>query len=485
MILEDNKSDKGITAKKNENFDEWYLQLVTKSDLFDYGPLKGTMAMKPDSYEIWEKIQDVFNSMIKESGHRNAYFPLLIPESLLKTEKEHFEGFTPEVFWVTHAGDNETSERLAIRPTSETIIYHFMSKWIRSWRDLPLLLNQWVNVLRAEIKMTKPFHRTSEFLWQEGHTAHATQEDAEKEVALTLGYYKKLAEEYLAVPVITGKKSEKEKFAGAVYTTTIEGMMPDGKALQMGTSHYLGQNFAKPFDVAFLNEKEEKAYAHTTSWGVSTRLIGGMLMVHGDDKGLVLPPKVAPTQVVIVPIFKTDNESIVMQRANEIKKALDSSGIRTRIDSRNTYSPGWKFNEWEMKGVPIRIELGNKEVQENKITYARRDSGEKATCTTDDAIKTIANALEEVQKALFENAKRLLESKTIKVSDYGEFKKKIEEKAGFVIAYWCEEDECEEKIKDETKATTRVIKEDTNASSQKCIYCGKEAKKIAYFARAY
>ncbi|MEM7825295.1 MAG: proline--tRNA ligase, partial [Candidatus Aenigmatarchaeota archaeon] len=380
----------GLTVKKSENFSEWYVQALLKSELIDYGPVQGTIVLREYSYEIWEKIQSIFNKMIKKSGHKNVYFPLLIPESFLKKEAEHFKGFVPEVFWVTHAGDEKLGERLAIRPTSETIVYYFFSRWIRSWRDLPLLLNQWCNILRAEIKSTKPFVRTSEFLWQEGHTAHATKEEADKEVMLILKFYQDLIEKYLGIPVLVGKKSDREKFAGALYTTTLEAIMPDGKALQMGTSHNLGQNFSKPFEIKFMDKDKKEKYAWTTSWGISTRLIGAVVMTHGDDKGIIIPPRIAPYKAVIVPIYyKKKEKDVLIKKSVKILEMLNKNGIEVIIDKREEYTPGWKFNEWELKGVPLRIEIGPKDIKNNQVVVVRRDNNEKIKIKEKDVLKKI------------------------------------------------------------------------------------------------
>ncbi len=476
----------GITVKKSENFSEWYTQVVIKAGLADYGPVKGTIAFKPYAYEIWEKIREIFDKMIKKTGHRNAYFPLLIPESFLKKEAEHFEGFVPEVFWVTKAGDRELGEKLAIRPTSETIIYSFFSKWIKSWRDLPLLINQWCNVLRAEIKATKPFIRTSEFLWQEGHTAHETFEEAEKEVMLILGFYKKLIEEYLAIPVIAGKKSELEKFPGAVYTATLEAIMPDGKALQLATSHHLGQNFSKPFEIKFLGRDGKEHYVYQTCWGISTRLIGALIMIHGDDKGLILPPRIAPYQVVIIPIYYSDEEKEkVFRKCEKVEKELVKNSIRVIFDNREEYTPGWKFNDWELRGVPLRIEIGPKDVENKQVVLARRDTFEKIVVKDEKLVETINKLLEEIQKNLFERAKKLKESLTTKVKNFEEFKKVIKEKGGFVKACWCGSKICEQKIKEETGATVRAIPIEKEEIFGNCVYCNRKAKVVAYFAKAY
>jgi len=475
----------GITVKKNEDFSEWYTQVVLKGELVDYGPVQGTIAIKPHGMAIWENIQRIFDSKIKRSGHMNAYFPLLIPESFLKKEAEHFQGFVPEVFWVTHAGDNKLGERLAVRPTSETIIYDFYSKWIRSWRDLPVLLNQWCNVLRAEIKSTKPFIRGSEFLWQEGHTAHATKEAADAEMMMILEEYRDLSESYLAIPVLVGYKSESERFAGALTTTTFEAMMSDGKALQMGTSHNLGQNFSKPFDIKFLDKDGQQKYVWTTSWGISTRLLGSLAMTHGDDKGLVLPPKVSPHQVVIVPIYyKEEEKKAIIKKVNELVEIFEKNEIRVTADVREEYTPGWKFNEWELKGIPLRIEIGPKDVKAKQVVFVRRDSGKKSVVKEKDLLKTANSTLDDIQESLYKKAKKFLDDNIRTVKNYAEFKKVLEQKGGFIKAGWCGEKHCEEQIKIETSTTIQVIpfKKET---SDKCIYCEKVAKETVYFAKSY
>jgi len=417
----------GITVSKSENFSEWYTQVVIKAELADYAPVKGLIVLRPDGYSIWESIKESLDKKLKKTGHRNGFLPVLIPESLLAKEKKHFEGLNPEVFWVTQSGNSEIGDRLALRPTSETLAYSLFSKWIRSWRDLPLKINFWNSALRAEIKGTKPFLRTSEFLWQEGHTVHATKDEAEKEVADILELYKKTIEEELAVPVITGKKSEKDKFVGAVYTDTLESLMPDGKALQMGTSHFLGQNFSKPFDVKYLDENNVETFAWQTSWGVSWRLIGGMIMTHGDDKGLVLPPKVAPIQVVIIPIYysKEDKEN-VLQKACKIKDSLSNNDIRVHLDDREQLTPGFKFNDWEMKGIPIRIEIGPKDIAKNQIVLARRHNQTKISLDIDGLTEKTLSELENIQKEMFDAAKKILDERVVRVSEYQQFKKELE-----------------------------------------------------------
>ncbi|MGB9842329.1 MAG: proline--tRNA ligase, partial [Candidatus Bathyarchaeales archaeon] len=409
-----------------------------------------------------------------------------IPESFLKKEAEHFAGFVPEVAWVTQGGDSPLEEKLAIRPTSETIIYATYAKWIRSWRDLPVKLNQWCNVVRWETKATKPFLRTREFLWQEGHTAHATKEDSDKEVMDILNDYKDLMENYLAIPVLVGVKTDKEKFAGALYTTTLEAIMPDGKALQMGTSHNLGQNFAKVFDIKFIGEDEKEHHVWQTSWGISTRLIGALVMVHGDDKGLVMPPKVAPIQVVIVPIpYKDADSSAILAKAREIHEKLKEEGITAILDDREEYTPGWKFNEWELKGVPIRIEIGPRDLKQNQITLARRDTYQKTTARMDDAVQAVIQLLDEIQSNLYAKAKAALTEKITTVRTYDEFQQVLREKGGFIKAAWCGSGDCEEKIKDETGATIRLRPFEKEAPIANCVYCGAKAVEMVYFAKSY
>jgi prolyl-tRNA synthetase len=479
-------SDTGITVKKTEDFSEWYTQVVLKSKLADYAPVRGCMIFREDSYAIWEKIQEIFNQKIKATGHRNVYFPMFIPENYLKKEAEHFQGFTPEVAWVTTGGDTELEEKLAIRPTSETIMYATYAKWIRSWRDLPIKLNQWCNIVRWETRATKLFLRTREFLWQEGHTAHATKQEADQEAMQILEDYKDVMETYLAVPVLAGKKTEMEKFAGALYTLTLEAMMPDGKALQMGTSHQLGQNFSKVFDIKFLDQNEKEQYAWQTSWGFSTRMIGALVMLHGDDKGLVLPPKVAPTQVVIVPIpYKGAEPEQITAKAKEIHKKLEQHCILTILDDRAEYTPGWKFNEWEMKGVPIRIEIGPRDLKQKQITLARRDTQQKTTAKEEETVATVTKLLQEIQENLFNKAKKLLQENITTVKTYNEFKTVLQDKGGFIRATWCGNSKCEEKIKDETGATIRIVPFEKEKPFSKCVYCGKEAKEVVYFAKSY
>jgi len=476
--------DIGITVSKSENFSELYTQVVIKAELADYAPVKGLIVLRPDGYSIWESIKESLDKKLKETGHRNGFLPVLIPESLLAKEKEHFEGFNPEVFWVTHSGNSEIGDRLALRPTSETLAYSLFSKWIRSWRDLPLKINFWNSALRAEIKGTKPFLRTSEFLWQEGHTVHATKDEAEKEVADILELYKKTIEEELAVPVVTGKKSEKDKFVGAVYTDTLESLMPDGKALQMGTSHFLGQNFSKPFDVKYLDENNTETFAWQTSWGVSWRLIGGMIMTHGDDKGLVLPPRIAPIQVVIIPIYYSDDEkNSVIQKARQIKDELSKVDLRVHLDDRDQLTPGFKFNDWEMKGIPIRIEIGPKDIAKNQIVLARRHNQTKISLDIDGLTEKTLSELKNIQKEMFDAAKKILDERVVRVSEYQQFKKELEN-GKMIDCSWCGNQTCEDKIKEETGADLRVIPSD-NTKAETCIYCKNSGITNVLFARGY
>ncbi len=468
---------------KSEDFSAWYTAVIRKAGLADYTSLKGCMVIKPYGFALWENVKNALDKRIKETGHQNAYFPLFIPESLLKKEAEHVEGFAPEVAWVTHGGKEELEERLAVRPTSEAIICSIYSKWVRSYRDLPILINQWANVVRWE-KVTRLFLRTTEFLWQEGHTVHRTKEEAQEETLRMLNVYKDLLETELAIPVISGQKTEREKFAGALKTYSIEALMGDGKALQAGTSHNLGQHFAKVFDIKFLDEDQKEKYAWQTSWGVSTRLIGAIIMVHGDDYGLILPPKIAPIQSVIVPIFKKNTKEFVLSKAREIKDVL--KGIRVELDDREEYTPGWKFNEWELKGVPLRIEIGPRDIEKGNVVLVRRDTRKKVVSPIAEVKNRVGELLDIIQNDLFLKARRFVEDNTHYVEDYEKFKKTIEEKKGFIIAPWCGSSECEEKIKEETKATIRNIPlAKVKEGRGKCIYCGKETDLYVYFARAY
>jgi len=478
------KQEVGITVAKNEDFSEWYTQVVLKAKLADYAPVKGLIVLRPDGYSIWESLRSTFDKKFSRNDIRNGFLPILIPESLLGKEQKHFAGFNPEVFWVTHSGTNEVGDRLALRPTSETLAYTLYSKWIQSWRDLPLKINFWNTALRAEIKATKPFLRTSEFLWQEGHTVHATKDEAEVEVMKILDIYKNTVEEELAIPVTTGKKSEKEKFVGAEYTTTMESIMPDGKALQMGTSHFLAQNFSKPFEVKFADKDNVEHFAWQTSWGVSWRLIGAMIMAHGDDKGLVLPPKVAPMQIVIVPIYRNEeSKKIVLPKVEEIQNQLELKDIRVHVDDREGLTPGYKFNDWELKGVPLRIEVGPKDIEKQNMVIAKRYNQEKINLDFTE-IQKISSILDEIQIEMLNKAKKQAEENTFEIVDYSEFKSKIE-KGGFFNSPWCGKLSCEDKIKEETGAEIRVIPFGSEDITKKCIYCEQQSVSIPIFARGY
>lgn len=475
----------GITVKKADDLSEWYTQVIAKAQLADYSSAKGFIVVMPYGFSIWENIKSHFDQKIKAIGHQNAYFPLLIPERLLKKESEHFEGFIPEVFWVTHSGNTELGERLAVRPTSETIINEAYSRWVKSWRDLPVLINVWNSVVRAEITSTKPFIRTTEFLWQEGHTVHGTEKEAEHEVMTILDIYRQLIEEQLAIPVLVGKKTEREKFKGAVYTTTLEAMMPDGKAIQMGTSHHLGQNFSRPFEIKYLGKDEKEHFAWTTSWGISWRLIGAMIMTHGDDKGLVIPPRVAPIQVVFVPIhYKESDKTVILQTIDNIAKTLVKHAIRIFVDDREQYTPGWKYHEWEMKGVPLRVEIGPRDIQSKQVTVVRRDTGKKLAITESDAVNQIIRILSEIQDSLYRKAREIETSLTTEAHDMDEFKRLISSKGGFVKAFLSDNKDCEERIKIETGATVRIVPL-TPTTTGKCVYCRAPGSREAVFARSY
>jgi len=475
----------GVTVKKSEDFSEWYTQTVIKSELVDYAPVKGLIVLRPDGYSIWESLKSSLDKKFAATGHRNGFLPTLIPESLLTKEKDHFAGFNPEVFWVTKSGEGELGDRLALRPTSETLAYTLFAKWIRSWRDLPLKINFWNTALRAEIKATKPFLRTSEFLWQEGHTVHVNSEEAEKEVADILELYKKTVEEELAIPVITGKKSEKEKFVGAVYTYTMESLMPDGKALQMGTSHFLGQNFSKPFELKYADKENVESYAWQTSWGVSWRLIGGMIMVHGDDRGLVLPPRVAPIQVIIIPIYYSDEDKEKIGKVSkEIEEKLKDAEIRVQVDNREQLTPGFKFNEWEMKGIPLRIEIGPKDLEKNQVTFARRHNRQKDDQEITGLVERVVSELDKIHNDMFSDAKKILEDRTSEVDTYDDFKAELE-KGRLIKAPICNNPKCEEEIKEETSADVRVITSDAKDTESKCIKCSDQSSIRPLFARGY
>jgi prolyl-tRNA synthetase len=470
-----------------EAFNRWYVTAIRRSELADYfEAVGGTMVIRPYGYSLWELMQGSLDRRFKATGHKNAYFPLFVPESFLKREAKHVEGFAPEVAWVTHAGGEELQERLALRPTSETLFGHFYSKWIQSWRDLPMLLNQWCNIVRWE-KRTVFFLRTTEFLWQEGHTAHRTREEALEETLRMLDTYADFAETELALPVIRGEKSAAERFAGADSTYSIEALMPDGKALQSGTSHFLGQNFARAFDIDFLDKDGQRTLVWTTSWGMSTRILGGMLMMHGDDSGLILPPRVAPVQVILVPIpAKNETEEARVEGVIAgLIKQLTAKDIRAEADWTDK-RPGWKFNEWELKGVPVRVEVGARDLQSDQVTLVRRDTREKERVSVEGTVDRIGDLLVDVQAALFERARAFREANTHTADSYDEFKDIMANQRGFIRAYWCGSAECEQRIKEETRATIRVIPEDAPGDGPgACVFDRRPAARRVLFAQAY
>jgi prolyl-tRNA synthetase len=483
------KGEAFVTAitSQTEDYSRWYLDVVLRAELADYTPgLKGCMTIRPYGYAIWERIQQLLDARLKATGHVNAYFPLFIPESLLMKEAEHVEGFAPEVAWVTHGGKEKLEEKLAIRPTSEVIIGTMYAKWLQSWRDLPILINQWANVVRWE-KVTRPFLRTTEFLWQEGHTVHETEVEAEEETLKILGVYKEFVETELAMPVIEGRKSDAEKFAGASKTYSIEALMGDGRALQAGTSHNLGQNFAKAFEIKFQGRDKVEQHAWTTSWGVSTRLIGGLIMVHGDDGGLVLPPNIAPYQVVIVPIPRGDWRETVLPHAQAIKDQLVAAGVRVMLDDRDAYTPGWKFADWEMRGVPVRLEIGPKDIEKQQVVLARRDTREKAFVPMDGLVSQVQDWLKAIQASLFEKATQIREERTHYTESYDEFKTLMAgARPGFVFAPWCDDAAVEAQVKTETQATIRNYPFVAPSHEGKaCFVTGRPATVMACFAKAY
>ncbi len=475
-MAKDKKLVESITDME-QDFPQWYTDVVLKADLANYSSIKGCMIIRPYGYAIWELIQKTLDAKFKETGHENVYMPMLIPESLLQKEKDHVEGFAPEVAWVTHGGETELTERLCVRPTSETLFCDHYKDIIHSYRDLPKLYNQWCSVMRWE-KTTRPFLRTMEFLWQEGHTAHATQEESEAETVKMLNVYADFCEKYLAIPVVKGQKTEKERFAGAKATYTIESLMHDGKALQSGTSHNFGDGFAKAFGIQYTDKDNKLQYVHQTSWGMTTRIIGAVIMVHGDNSGLVLPPAIAPTQVIIVPIAM--QKGGVVEKANELKDRL--SNFRVKVDDSDK-SPGWKFSEYEMKGVPIRLEVGPKDIEKNQVVLARRDSGEKIIVSMDNLEEEVAKLLEDIQHSMLENARARRDSKTYVAKNMDEFEKIINETPGFIKAMWCGDQACEDKIKEMTGATSRCIPFEQEEISDTCVCCGKKAKHMVYWGR--
>jgi prolyl-tRNA synthetase len=490
-----------LITSRDEDYARWYTDLVTQGRLADYSPVKGCMVIRPHGYALWENMQAELDRMFKATGHRNAYFPLFIPKSFLAREAEHVEGFAKECAIVTHTRlkaveqDGRTTlvpdpasaleEELIIRPTSETIIYSMFAKWVQSYRDLPLLINQWANVVRWEMR-TRLFLRTTEFLWQEGHTAHVSYEEAEEETMRMLDVYTTFAEQFMAVPVIRGVKTEQERFAGAHHTYCIEALMQDNRALQAGTSHHLGQNFAKAFELKFQNEAGDWDFAWNTSWGVTTRLVGALVMTHGDDNGLVLPPRLAPIQVVVVPIWKgSDPKAEILEAASRVRQSLVDAGLRVELDDRDNLSPGFKYHEWEMLGVPVRIELGPKDLQKGSVVCVTRLSREKIFVSMDDVATRAGQLLEKVQQDLFAAAAERRAAATFEVDDYDEFKQKLADPGGFLLAHWCGNDACEGRIQEETKATIRCLAFDQPDEAGACIICGGASKKRAHFAKAY
>lgn len=470
---------------QSQDFSKWYLDVVKIAELADYTKVKGCMVIKPYGFRIWELFQQEMDRRIKEADVKNVYFPLFIPESLLTREKDHVEGFAPECAVVTHGGGKKLAEPLFIRPTSEAIMYDTFSDWIQSYRDLPLKINQWANIVRWEMR-TRPFLRTTEFLWQEGHTVHATKEEAEVEAYRALKMYEDLDRDFLALPVLTGKKSKKETFAGADYTLSTEALARDGKAIQAGTSHLLGQTFAKAFDITFQDKDGEVKYAWQTSWGVSTRIIGTIIVCHGDEKGLRLPPKVAPHQVVLVPIWKNDEEKdAILKELNGVKENLKKKGIRVLLDDRDSLSPGWKFNEWEVKGVPIRIEMGPRDLKDAKVVVARRDTNEKLDMSIASLAKEIPELLENIHQYMLDEASKFIEDHTFEAHSVDEMVKFLDDKGGFIKAPWGGTAEDERKLQERTKATIRVIVEEKMKTKKPCIFTGKDTDTLVYFARAY
>lgn len=479
LEMSDKKFVEQITAME-EDFGQWYTDVVKQAGLVDYGSVRGTMIIKPYGYALWEHMKNEIDRQIKATGHTNVYFPLFIPESSLQKEKDHVEGFAPEVAWVTHGGEEELGERICVRPTSEVLFCEYYSKNIHSYRDLPMLYNQWSNVVRWE-KTTRPFLRSLEFLWQEGHTAHATHEEAAEETEKMLNVYADVLENHLAIPVLKGWKTEKEKFAGAKYTLTVETLMHDGRALQAGTSHLFGTEFAKAFDIKYLDENGHQQYVHQTSWGITTRLIGALIMVHGDNRGLIIPPRVAPTQAMIVPIAQ--HQEGVLDHAYDLRDRLQNI-LRVDIDASD-HMPGWKFNESEMKGYPIRIEIGPRDIENEEVVLVRRDTGEKESVKISTLETYLPELLEEIQQNLFDQAYKHREKMTHTATSMDEFKEILEEKSGFIKAMWCGELDCEEEIREGTGATSRCIPFEQEEIDSKCVCCGEVAKEMVYWARAY
>lgn len=481
MPDEFSEARKEIPSKK-DTFSEWYTSVILKAEMADYAPVRGCMVIRPYGYSIWENMQAGLDRRFKATGHTNAYFPLLVPESFLKKEAEHVKGFSPQVAWVTRGGEEDLTERLAIRPTSEAIICSMYSKWVKSYRDLPLLINQWCNIVRWE-KSTRLFLRTTEFLWQEGHTVHRAEAEAEEEALKMLKVYVDFVENDLAIPVVYGRKPESEKFPGALRTYTFEALMPDGQAIQAGTSHNLGQHFSKAFDIKYLDDDNTEKYCWGTSWGVTTRLIGALIMTHGDDSGLALPPKIAPIQVVIVPILYGKNDEKVLNKAKELKQTL-AADYRVHLDDRLELTPGWKYNEWELRGVPIRLEIGPKDIDKGQVVLVPRDKTGKPAAKEDDIIRVIGTMLNDVQKNLFEKAKTFLNDNISSAESIEEFNKHLSAKPGFIKIHWCGKQKCEDELRDKTKTTPRCIPLD-QSDRGKCIVCGEKTDTVIYYARAY
>ncbi|HDP69417.1 MAG TPA: proline--tRNA ligase [Actinobacteria bacterium] len=481
--MEENNNNNFVEAitDKSVDFKRWYTDVIIAAQLADYSPIKGCMVIRPYGCSLWENMKRFLDKKIKDTGHENAYFPLFVPESLLAKEAEHIKGFAPEVAWVTHAGQEKLEERLAIRPTSEAIIGSMYAKWIDSWRDLPILINQWANVVRWE-KVTRPFLRTTEFLWQEGHTVHRTEEEAEEETLKMLEVYKDFMENDLAIPVYIGRKTEREKFAGALRTYSLEALMSDGKALQAGTSHNLGQYFAKVFNITFQDMDGERKFAWQTSWGVSTRLIGALIMVHGDDSGLIMPPKVAPIQAVVLPIWGNKTlEGAVEAKVKEVGEIL-ADVCRFKVDDRREHTVGWKFNEWELRGVPLRIEVGPRDIEKNQVVLVRRDVRKKEFVPIEKLKDKVTELLNEIQKNLFEKARKFRDNNTREATNFEELSSMVESKQGFIKACWCGSEDCEMKIKEKTMATIRCIP--FEQKNGKCVMCGKNGPMV-YFAKSY
>jgi prolyl-tRNA synthetase len=471
--------------KLSDDFSSWYVEVVKRSGMAEHGPTKGSMIIKPHGYAVWENVQRAMDDRFKATGHENVYFPLLIPMRMFEKEAEHVEGFSPEVAVVTHGGGEKLDEPLAIRPTSEAVIWPTYANWLQSYRDLPFLYNQWCNVMRWEMR-TRLFLRTSEFLWQEGHTAHATSDEAAAEVRQMLEVYREVAEDVLAIPVLGGRKSASERFPGAEETLAIEALMRDGKALQCGTSHFLAQNFSKAYGVTFLNKEGEEEHAWGTSWGVSTRVVGAVIMTHGDDKGLRLPPSVAPVQVVVVPIYRTDEEKgAVLEVADKVRDAIAGNGVRVRVDDRDQHRPGYKFSEWELKGVPIRIEIGPRDVEAERVVLVERVAGTKEQKPVSEAVAGIASSLDSIQKALYEDAARFRDDNTFDIEDYASFVEGVGERGGFWRGAWCGSESCERKVIEETAATIRVLPLEQEDPGAPCVVCGQTGIEVAVWAKSY